>query len=89
MNSTCKTKSQSQISHREKERSIQREKERRHTLQQPWRKQTPIGGSKIAIIISQHISQRDGIFKNQSVSDWKQRGHLSFDINKTGVLVGD
>jgi len=63
MNSTCKNEiTVLDLAERERERSRQREEERIHTLQQPWRKQTPIGGSKIAIIISQHISQRVGIF---------------------------
>ena len=36
---------------------MERKRERR-TVQQPWRKQTPRGGSKMAIKISQKISQR-------------------------------
>lgn len=38
-------------------------------MQQPWRRHTPKGGSKIAIKISQKISQREGIFFNCFVDD--------------------
>ena len=54
----------------------------RRTLQQPCRKQTPTGGSKIAISISQKISQRVAIARENERNAWKRAWSLNCEENK-------